>query len=297
MLKRYKLIIGIVILIMAIIAGAYTVLASISDSKAKSSNELYQTYTKDSFIYINENGEEVIKLDKSKYDVAGTFHDDRVFVGKIVKEYGYVMDYEQYIAKMSILDTKGNIVKELPYNIKVCPALDIVPQFNNYKADVTLEDNSILTLDINGEKVETTSRNTEKPDINANINDGFSHSYDYPIDKDALRPFAYGGNSGDEYIAYKNANGKVVIDLKTANPYGSGDNTRDVHFYNGVAMVFGSHTDPQRRFINAKGQYINDDTYDYATPFWRKLAFVSVGNKYGYINTKGEWVWTGTYEE
>lgn len=295
MLKRYKFIIGIVVLVMIVITGAYTFLASIPDSKAESSNELYQVYTKVNLIYINDKGEEIIKLDNRKYDVAGTFSNDRVFVGKIIKENGYYGEY--IIAKMSILDTKGNIIKELPYSIKACPDLDIVPRFRNSKAEITLENNSTLTLDINGEKIETPPNNSENKDINANVNDGFPHSYDYPIDKNALRPFAYGGNTGDEYIAYKNSKGKVVIDLKTANPYGSGDNTRDVHFYNGIAMVFGSHTDPQRRFINTKGEYINNDTYDYATPFWRKLALVSTGNKYGYINTKGEWVWSGTYEE
>lgn len=296
--NKNKIIIGLCgLLVLGSLTGAYMAFAQNSEIKTTeigkpkhtTSNDLFKINTNSGIVYINEIGEEKINLDRNKYTYAGEFNEGRAFVAKEIKELPPRGMFDEYVAKIFIIDTFGNVVKELPYNAIVSADYDL-PIFQDSKAIMELENETYISINSNGEKIkEVSSEEAEGQDINASYNPEFTHSVKYPIDKTAPRPFAYGGDSGDKYIAYKDSKGKTVIDIQALNPYGSDDLTMDIHFYNGVAMVFGDSNG--RRFINTKGEFINQDVYDYATPFWKKLAYVETNNKYGYINTKGEWVW------
>ena len=83
---------------------------------------------------------------------------------------------------------------------------------------------------------------------------------------------------------------------------------RNPKFINNYALVFIKATNEPKvggytvltggyRFINSSGEYINDEVYDYAQPFYGNLAYVTTKNKYGFINKQGQWVWSAVKPE
>lgn len=49
-------------------------------------------------------------------------------------------------------------------------------------------------------------------------------------------------------------------------------------------------------YVNSKGEFVINPTFEYASDFVDGVAAVSVGEKWGAINTKGEYAFTATYD-
>lgn len=259
--------------------------------------------------YINENGEIIVKFKPSEFDYWGNFSEGKVFLVKKIKRlYGEGV-FEYLLAKLFIMDNKGKIIKKIPYDSIIGINEDLgehdIPEFYNNKAIIKLKHNHILVVNNAGDVILKNKKDNftdYRPNINIDyinankkmISNWFPPNAKYKMDEDGPFPFhidkgVNNCNCSLGCINYKNKNGKTIINLNTCDPGGSGDLTRDPYFYNGIAMVFGDIPDPTRRFINKNGEYINNETYLTATPFWKKLAgVVKLNNTYGYIDQNGK---------
>ena len=303
--KKYLFFIVLLLVSIGIISGISCMFA-----QSMEDNDLYPILNdSNQLLYINENGEIIVKFKPSEFDYWGNFSEGKVFLVKKIKRlYGEGV-FEYILAKLYIMDNKGKIIKKIPYDSIVGINEDLgehdIPEFYNNKAIIKLKHNNILIVNNAGDVVLKSKKinfaenrpNINIDYINANkemTNNWFSPNTKYKMDENGPFPFHIdkginGCNCLLGCINYKNKNGKIVINLNTCDPGGSGDITRDPYFYNGVAMVFGDIPDPTRRFINNKGEYINNETYLTATPFWKELAgVVKLNEDFRYINVNGE---------
>ncbi len=259
----------------------------------------------DELVFINENGNIAVKFDKAEYDYAGVFKEGKVFLVKELKKISQDGMYDKVLSKLAIMDYTGKIIKALPFYgiVYIYGNDDPIPEYRDNKACIELENGKSIFVDKNGEYIS----DSEVPfyeyfeDINVNEwyvenkNLALNPSKIYPIDTEGPFPDFIDTGKGEckcdfGCINYKNKAGEIVIKSNFCSPGGSGDFTRDPYFYNGIATVFENEDIPKRRFIDMNGNYINNEVYEYSTPFWNKLAYVITDKEYGYINTKGEWV-------
>lgn len=271
--------------------------------------ELYKIYNcnTDNIIFINEKGEEKLSFPANRYDYVGDdFFDGVLIVGKKLSNDFYEDEqnqlYSKTIFKISLMNQKGEIVKELPYNVVFNDSFmeeDVYydfPIFKNGYAKIICREN----LSSRKEKTVYIDKNgNEVPESIGKVCEGVIDIYQ--PDKTAPEPKydfgAYGEPptelSENPYVRYYK-DGKLVIDSKSEKDcLQNDDGSRDPAFHNGIAMYFTHETAGcGRRFINKKGEFINDEFYDFAEPFYKNLAHVTKGNISGYINKKGEWVYS-----
>ena len=277
-----------------------------SNQISNSANILYSIPNQNNdLLFINETGEIIVKFNKNEFDYSGAFKEGKVFLVKEIKNIGQDGMYDKILSKLAIMDYSGKIIKVLPfYGIVYANGNDDpIPEYRDGKACIELENGKSIFVDSNGEYISDSKTSFYEYFVDINLNEWYSKgkkldvypNYKYLIDKDGPFPdFIEKGINGCEYdfgcINYRNITGEIAINHNFYNPGGSGDFTRDPYFYNGIATVFENDNVEKRRFIDKKGNYINDDIYEFSTPFWEKLAFVMNDKYYGYINTKGEWV-------
>ena len=263
-----------------------------------SSNDLYKIFLKnsDEIMFINEQGEEIFRVNRNKYDYFGDYSEGAVFLVKIIKE----LSIDKELVKMTIFDNKGNVIKVLPYNLVLYlsmmgdPHPYTIPYFHNGIEQLELENGSKIYVDKTGNEIKPPKGwHFEYEKYMKKYKGDFPARVDarYSMDKNGPFPFYTADCSLGGCIGYKDTSGKTVIEAKFKEATGTCDETRDPHFYNGIAMVCLDGTCENRRFINKNGNYINNETYEWAEPFWRRLTFVATSTKQGYINTKGEWVY------
>lgn len=277
-----------------------------SNQISSSKNLLYPIHNQNNeLLFINEKGEIIVKFNKKEFDYSGAFKEGKVFLVKEIKNIGQDGMYDKILSKLAIMDYSGKIIKVLPFYgiIYAYGNDDPIPEYRNGKACIELENGKSIFIDSNGEYISDSKIPFYEYFVDINLNEWYSKgkildvypSKIYPIDKDGPFPdFIEKGINGCECdfgcINYRNKTGEIAINSNFCKPGGSGDFTRDPYFYNGIATVFENENIPKRKFIDKKGNYINDDIYEFSTPFWRKLAFVINDKYYGYINTDGEWV-------
>lgn len=281
-------------------------------SKSIDNQVLYPVLNKSNqLLFIDEIGKIIAKFKPKEFDYWGNFSEGKVFLAKEIKELNEEGIYKNILVNLYIMNYKGDIIAKMPYKAVIGINQDIgendIPEFYNNKVIINIENNTSIVVDSNGNVISKRKRGyiTEnEPNINIDyINSNKKRiknmgyllpSSKYKMDEDGPFPYLVNNGTGNCHcslgcINYVDKYGKTVIDLNTCHPGGSGDYTIDPYFYNGVAMVFGDIPDPTRRFINKNGEYINNETYLTATPFWKKLAgVVKLNNDFGYINISGE---------
>ena len=281
-------------------------------SKSVDNQNLYPVLNKDNQLsFIDEHGKIIAKFKSEEFDYFGNFSEGKVFLAKKIKELKEEGIYKKLLVNLYIMNSKGSIIAKIPFKAVIGINQDLgedeIPEFYIGKAVINLKNKTSIIVDDKG-KVLSKSKQNYITENRQNVNIDYinnnkerirnmeylSPSSKYKMDKDG--PFPYLVNSGTGNcncslgcINYSDKSGKTVIELNTCNPGGSGDYTIDPYFYNGVAMVFGDIPDPTRRFINKNGEYINNETYLTATPFWKKLAgVVKLNEDFGYLNVNGE---------
>ncbi len=280
-------------------------------SKSNDSQDLYPVLNKNNQLaFINETGKIIVNFKPKEFDYWGNFSEGKVFLAKKIKELKEEGIYKNILVSLYIMNFKGNIITKIPCNVVIGINQDLgeddMPEFYEDKAIINLKDNTSIIVNDKGEVISKSKQGyiiEDRSNINIDyINNKerirnmeyLSPSSKYKMDKDGPFPYLVNNGTGDCHcslgcINYSDKKGKTVIELNTCNPGGSGDYTIDPYFYNGVAMVFGDIPDPTRRFINKNGEYINNETYLTATPFWKKLAgVIKLNEDFGYINTNGE---------
>ena len=307
--KTIKKYIYVIVLILFSV-GVISCLAN-SNSHPANNLSLFPVWNKNNQLsFIDEKGNTIVKFKPNEFDYVGDFFEDKVFLAKKRKFLQNIGLFDYILAKLYIMNNKGEIIAKIPFDCVIGINLDLgedeIPEFYNNEAVLNLPQNKTLTVKYFPDKIVYTENNKTRNnslDINnayilsnqeqiKNLQ-GLRPNSKYKMDEGG--PFPYYTKQGDDgcncslgCINYLDKNGKTVIKLNTCNPSGSGDYTIDPYFYNGVAMVFGEIPNPTRRFINKKGEYINNETYLIAIPFWRNLAsFVTSDNEFGYINTDG----------
>ena len=261
--------------------------------------------------FIDESGNTIVKFKQNEFDYVGNFSEDKVFLVKKQKFLRNIGMFDYILATLYVMNNKGELILKIPYDCVIGINLDLgedeIPEFYNNEAFINLSDNKILTVKYSSEKfvyIENSKMINTRPNINNNYIltnqeqiknlQGLRPNSKYKMDNDGPfpcnTPYGVDGCSCSlGCINYADKNGKTVIKLNTCNPGSSGDYTIDPYFYNGVAMVFSDIPNSTRRFINKNGEYINNETYLIAVPFWRKLAScVTLDNEFGYINNQGK---------
>jgi hypothetical protein len=124
------------------------------------------------------------------------------------------------------------------------------------------------------------------------INDEGEKLFDLNIAEDVnmfhegLAPFSVGSNDHQEFIwGFINKKGEVEIQPQFYNVY---------HFAEGLCPV--QDEDGNWGYINKKGKLVIEYQFDKAYPFIDKIAVVALGNFYGVIDAKGNYIINPRFE-
>lgn len=271
--------------------------------KQTKENKLYPVYNlkKDKVVFINKYGTPIFEVDRKEYAVIGEFNEGYIFLGKVIKSLN--MEYEDVpntpiIVRYSIFDSTGSYITTVKPDIFMYHPLEgeAIPYFYRGRAHIVV---------------------AEQMD-NGEISDEIAETYDINIRGERLP---------DTYYASVNKNRKYFEDVKIyynqdETKYGyvhydgieitppiydvppAGYDYWNPNFANGVALV---KLNGKFGYINKNGEYIIKPTLEYAQSFSNQsmnyssygfayllhdLAYVVSDTREGYINTKGEFVWS-----
>ncbi len=258
-------------------------------TKAKNNDKnLYGLRKGNRYIFINKFGKEIYSLPFDENTTYGKYNEGYVVVAHNKSDNGKLCGMgTSMVASIQIFDGKGKElkVKNLPDNITY---LENPPIFLNGVLELNLNENKDgsdgITCDLKKMYINKKGKVIEKP-----------QNYESYDNYDPIKPLnTYQGITKfwdfNNKFGYQNKYGEIIIPAQfTEN--GSCDMSRNTDFYNGVALVCLNEYCNRRRFINTAGEYINNEEYVWAEPFYRDLAFVMTDYAYGYINTSGEWVY------
>lgn len=247
-------------------------------------------------VYINENGDEIIKLPWKKNHYYGMFSENRivVFHDKTNYDKGIIglncqgMDLEPWVGSIKIYNEKGQeIVTKMPNNLTFCSDGVATPKYKNgvLAMDINEHDTSItdeygqhplkqIFIDKNGQKISKPKNYKEEYGL-------YGEEYTPKTTTNGIKMVYSGAKFG-----YKNSSGRLIIPYKFEQIANDDWWSNDSNFYNGIAYIYS-----ERRYINTKGNYINNEIYDYGEPFYFKIAFVAKENTCGFINTSGTWIY------
>lgn len=274
----------------------------INDKISSQKDDLYKIWDKNNITFINKRGKKVFSFPINKYDMVGNFFDGVLFVGNIIE--GANPNKESFdVLKLYMLDNKGKLIKDLPYSAKF-NTLDHLPIMYNGIAKIYTGTglNEFVYINRQGREIPVN-------EVSKNVDNVISSSkFDYTIKK---VNDGYGDPNVLQYITHTPDNTKLNkrsvrcgnnLDFLFCAEYV--DSKGDVvikkqftskldNFYNGYILVtsYQDNGGPQNMYINSNGEILKNEKYDWAEPFTRDLAFVQQGEKYGYIDTKGNWIW------
>lgn len=298
----------------------------VKNVETNKNENLYKHYDNDNdnYIFIDKKGHTKFKLRTEKSMTIGEFREGRVFVGKKIKEIKneeYENYYWYYILEFSILDNKGKLIKKVDKKaVSITEdsetSASYIPEFyKGYAVIHCVDENDInkkfidyknlhitdIYIDRDG-NIEENVPNEIKEKLKDEILTYSRFEEDNDITFKRMKCNAY-DEIGD-CLGYVNRKGEIEIEpifdavyLESGNWYG-----RNPRFYNGIASVYlrDEYIDKENysvlngryMFIDKQGKPINKETYYYAEPFYGDLAYVSNGEKSGYINRQGNWVWS-----
>lgn len=274
-----------------------------TDSKKILENKLYPVYKmkKDKIVFINKYGKPVFEVNEKEYTDIGEFNEGYVFLGKAItkinEEYN-IPDIVQY----TVFDSNGNKVMTLKPFRKFFPSEgNSTPVFIDGKANIIIGKRTEVEDDIaeefyitiKGEKIPYQS-----PELSLNTSPSLSLG-DYPY-HEGVKRF---DNSDATKYGYITEDGRIIKEpIYECPPPGFDYWSPD--FANGVALV---KLNGKFGYINKNGEYIIKPTLEYAQSFSNQslnyssfgsaylvhdLAYVVSDTREGYINTKGEFVWS-----
>lgn len=288
-------------------------------------DDLYVANRPDYIAFINEKGEEVFTLPKDKYDYIGEPYENRVLAAKVIGEYSTDNGYCYKKVKYTLYNKNGSIIKELDKNNYVI-SINLIdnytlPSFYYSIAALELADGSYEYIDKNGNKISdknTIINNRVYSECKKQDKCFFPNIEWIYFKKTMTSPYVYDTTCksfGDYCFGYTKSNynkndWQIDSNKKVNNPdfviipqfnslFAHSDwdfKNKDYHFYNGIATVVIDGKE-NKRYINQKGEFINNETYLYSEPFYRNLAFVikkennGTKEKKGFINKKGQWVY------
>lgn len=275
-----------------------------TDSKKILENKLYPVYTmkKDKIVFINKYGKPVFEVDKKEYSIIGEFNEGYAFLGKAITKINEEYDIPD-IVQYTVFDTNGNQVMRLkPFKNFIPMEGTSTPVFIGGKAFITIA-NSDRNIDddiaeqfyitIKGEKIPY-----QEPELSFNSSPSLSLG-DYPY-HEGVKRF---DNSDTTKYGYITEDGRIIKEaIYECPPPGFSYWSPD--FANGVALV---KLNGKFGYINKNGEYIIKPTLEYAQSFSNQsvdyssfgsaylvhdLAYIVSDTREGYINTKGEFVWS-----
>lgn len=272
--------------------------------------DLYKVYSNGQYIFIDEQGNEILKLPEDKYDYVGEFREGRLFVAKKTIDNLGSGQYEYAIVKLYVLNKKGEIIREIKQKGKsiLCiisdgeTYLNYLPEYyNGYAIIHFVEDKKFFNKHIDYEKLKLCDIYINKKgiivrtyidSITKKILDDKKLSYSrFKPDKDIIfKEF------DNQNIGYINNKGNIIIKPIFVNDTHCGDFfTYNPQFYNGIAVVHVYNNNLYNDgyyYINKKGEFLNKEPYELACPFYGNLAAVMTKTKRGYINRQGNLVWS-----
>ncbi len=266
-------------------------------------DKLYPVYKmkKDKIVFINKYGEPVFEVDSKEYSVIGEFNEGYAFLGKAITTLDDEFNTPD-VVQYTVFDTNGNKVMKLkPFTVFYPLEGESTPVFIGGKAFIavgkrpTTEDDieEEFYVTIKGEKIPYIS-----PELSWNTSASMSIG-DYPYHEGVRR---FDNSDGTKY-GYITEDGRIIKDPIYECPP-PGFNYWSPDFANGVALV---KLNGKFGYINKKGEYIIKPTLEYAQSFSNQsldyssfgsaylvhdLAYVISDTREGYINTKGEFVWS-----
>lgn len=259
-----------------------------SYTQAENNKNLYGLRKGNRYIFINKFGKEIYSLPFDDNAIYGKYNEGYVVIAHNKNESSKLCGMgTSMVASIQIFDSKGKElkVKNLSNNITY---LENPPIFLNGVLELNLNENKDgsdgITCDLKKMYINKQGKVIEKP-----------KNYESYDSYDPIKPEdTYQGITKfwdfDNKFGYQNKYGEIIIPAQfTEN--GSCDMSRNTDFYNGVAMVCLDDYCSRRKFMNTLGEYINNEEYTWAEPFYRELTFVATDYGYGYINTSGEWVY------
>ena len=301
----------LILIILLLIIGLYALIGNNDDNI-----NLYKVYSNGQYIFINENGDEILKIPENKYDYVGEFREGRLFVAdNIIDNIGHDRCWCA-IVKLYILDKNGKIIKEIKQSNKVIfsyeedgeTSLSYLPEFYKGYAIIHFAENKNINSNISYDKLKINDvyinkngyivRKPIKPNIKKMLNDKSLSYSRFEPDKDVVFKVYEKQNK----YGYVDKNGNIVI--KPIFDYASlccGDfYTRNPQFYDGIAVVNiydNKFYKDGTYYINKKGEILNKEPYVYAAPYYGDLAYVETTTQKGYINRQGNFVWSETITE
>ena len=266
-------------------------------------DKLYPVYKmkKDKIVFINKYGEPVFEVDSKEYSVIGEFNEGYAFLGKAITTLDDEFNTPD-VVQYTVFDTNGNKVMKLkPFTVFYPLEGESTPVFIGGKAFIavgkrpTTEDDieEEFYVTIKGEKIPYIS-----PELSWNTSASMSIG-DYPYHEGVRR---FDNSDGTKY-GYITEDGRIIKDPIYECPP-PGFNYWSPDFANGVALV---KLNGKFGYINKKGEYIIKPTLEYAQSFSNQsvdyssygfaylvhdLAYIVSDTREGYINTKGEFVWS-----
>lgn len=266
-------------------------------------DKLYPVYKmkKDKIVFINKYGEPVFEVDSKEYSVIGEFNEGYAFLGKAITTLDDEFNTPD-VVQYTVFDTNGNKVMKLkPFTVFYPLEGESTPVFIGGKAFIavgkrpTTEDDieEEFYITIKGEKIPYQS-----PELSLNTSPSLSLG-DYPY-HEGVKRF---DNSDATKYGYITEDGRIIKEpIYECPPPGFSYWSPD--FANGVALV---KLNGKFGYINKKGEYIIKPTLEYAQSFSNQsldyssfgsaylvhdLAYIVSDTREGYINTKGEFVWS-----
>ena len=282
-------------------------------------DDLYRVKYKDYWLYLNENGESVIKIPVSKFDDVGNFIEGRGFVTKKIKDVEYdEIDGNFYykLVYIAIIDSDNNIIKKFDKAVLILDDdgetnASYIPEFYKGFARITFVENKhinkikyskIKTKDVYVDKMGNFVPENQIPyEIKEMLNNWHMARDRYEYNNDLI-PKEVGCTNTNDFncFAYVDSNSKVIIPpVWIADFIGCGDwYARSPYFYNDRAVAYlplgkSPLTNGYFLFINTNGKPINNVVYKYVEPFYKKLSIVIFPNdERAYINTSGKVIWS-----
>lgn len=303
-MKKRLFIVFLCFLITIVFYAAFS-LGTTLPKELQKNDDLYKIWDKNNITFINKRGKKIFSFPINKYDMVGNFYDGVLFVGNITGEEDHNNKAFNSL-KLYMLDNEGKLIKNLPYSVKINTLDDLPIMYAGVaKLYTGIGLNEFVYIDRQGREIPAN-------EVSKNVDDVISSiKFDYTIkkvddgygdpnllqyithtpDKTKLnkRSVRCGNNLDFLYCAeYVDSKGNIIIKKHFTTKF---DN-----FYNGYILVtlYQNNGGPQVMYLNSNGEILKNEKYDWAEPFTRDLAFVEQGEKYGYIDTKGNWIWNTT---
>ena len=266
-------------------------------------SKLYPVYKmkKDKVVFINKYGTPIFEIDNKEYGVIGEFNEGYIFLGKVIKSIH--TGYEDFpnipiIVRYSIFDSTGSYITTVKPDIFMYHPLEgkAIPFFYRGRARIVVAeqmDNDEIAEEI-AETYDINIRGERLPDtyyVSINKDRKYFENVKIYYNQDATK---YG------YIHYDG----IEITPPIYDVPSAGYDYWNPNFANGVALV---KLNGKFGYINKKGEYIIKPTLEYAQSFSNQsvdyssygfaylvhdLAYIVSDTREGYINTKGEFVWS-----